>query len=260
MRLFLLIALASTGCWRSQQAIGPVAWSDDDEGQAYFLLSFQQSTYDGPFGRGTRDHNLRVHVQAPDGSGRRALSSWFEGTLGTDFYYMRQAGYVLFDWHDGPGSRRWELVDLEGRVTTVHTLFDTSEPANPCVGGEILPSPDGRVLARIERFADPRCRDSTLRVTFVQADTLRETASFELPIDRYPASAFTRGGDLLVWTHGAGSWRVDPVEGFVELATEPDCFWPRTSSSALSNDGTRIRGGTPDDPVVVEERGVESCW
>ncbi len=260
MRLALFALPLLAACWNDREAIGYVTWSDDDQAQAYQLRQYEESSYEGPFGRGTRDHHLQVWVQSPNGAGRRALSPMWEGTAGTDFYFMRQAGYVLLDRYDGPGSRRWELVGLDGTVRTAFTQVAGSGPAEPCTGGELLPSPDGAVIARIERVADSGCLAGTLRVTFVDADSLTDTASHEISMDRMPGTSWTRDGDFLVWTYGAGSWRVDPVDGFVALSSDPTCVYPRTSSSALSDAGVRIMAGTPSNPIAIEETDVVGCW
>lgn len=260
MRTVLPLTLLLAACGQDQQAVGPVTWSDDDASQAYLFREFEQAVRESSFGRATRNHRFQIFVQAPDGSDRREVSPWFEGRVGTDFYYMRELGYLLVGWQDQPRGMRWDRVDLDGTVTTIHTMQDTDEPALPCVGGEILPSPSGEVLALIERAADGDCAEGVLRVRLIDAESLTETAMFERPMDRHPLSAFTREGELLFWTFGAGAWRIDPVEGIVELDYEPDCAWPRTSSSTLSDEGVRIGAGTVDEPVVVEATGVESCW
>jgi len=260
--VFVALALLPA-CYTDEEAIGPVAWSDDDAEQAYFHLYYEESTFNGPYGIGhkTRNHRHQVFAQLPDGTGRRPLTGLQEGLHGAAFYYMRSAGYLLMDVPDDQGVTRWDLLRLSDGSTSTVARFEYSGIANPCQSIEVLPSPDGSTIGVFERVppAGPGCNGGTFEIDLVDAATLSTRASFSMPMDGMPGVIWTREGDLMVWNFQGGSWRIDPVSGPV-TAPEPTCSWPRTSSSDLSADGVRINTGTVANPVDVIETGADNCW
>ncbi len=255
--LISLLALSlSVGCWKDGEEISTVAWSDDDSGQAYLRLAFEESTRegDGFFGSGRRNYRHQVFVQNADGSGRRALTGERDAQHGTTFYYMKQAGYVLVDVRESDTSTRFDLIrTADGRVETVRRHVIPDGPVIPCQGLEVLPSPDGRTLAVIERTAPPvpRCEGGNVIVSFVNATTLVEGPSYQWTLDGMPGSIWTEEGTLIVWSFAGGNWQVKLETGPVPIDNPPSCTWPRTSSSTISGEGQVIVPGDPQDLKVL---------
>ncbi|MBW1879164.1 MAG: hypothetical protein JRJ84_12445 [Deltaproteobacteria bacterium] len=265
-----LALLALTGCWSDKESIGNVAWSDDDVEQAYIEDSYEYRFW--TFGRpATRNWRHRVMLQSPDGTHRRFLTPIHAGQNGSDFYFMRQEGYVLYDVIDG-AKLSWKSIDVyTGNVREVHVH---DQEVDVCPVHEVIPSPDGRTLARVggSLGADPNgtgsgvpgdaavaCTGGTLGIDLLDANTLQVDGAFEVEVTGWVDRMWTRAGDFHVWDEAGHSWRIDPVDGPV-AATKPTCFWPRTSSSTLSSDGVLIEPGDIDDPVVVVDRPVDNCW
>lgn len=265
-----LALLALTACWSDEQSIGNVTWSDDDAEQAYVEDHYEHRTwtFDRP---ATRNWEHRVMLQAPDGSNRRPLTGLEAGQNGSDFYLMRQEGYLLLDVMEDTRIV-WKSVDLAtGAIREVHAYGGS----DLCPVHEVIPSPDGRTLARVDGDlgTDPggtggsgvpgdaaaACAGGTLEVDFLDAHTFAVDGSFEVEVSGWADRMWTRAGEFLVWDEAGHSWRIDPVAGPVS-ATMPTCFWPRTSSSPLSSDGVLIEPGTIDDPIVVVNRPVDDCW
>jgi hypothetical protein len=210
-------------------------------------------------------------LQAPDGTNRRALTPLSAGQNGSDIYFMRQEGYLLRDVIDGTDIRV-ESIDLStGAVREVHL---DEQHGDLCPVHEVVPSPDGRTLARVEGSlgtnpngtgsgvpgdAAAACTGGTLGIDFLDAHTLQVDGAFEVEVTGWADRMWTRAGDFHVWDEAGHSWRIDPTDGPV-TAPMPTCFWPRTSSSPLSSDGVLIEPGTIDDPVVVVNRPVDNCW
>jgi len=267
-----LVALAGTaGCWTDQEAVTGAVWSDDDDEQAYVEYYYEQRNIPGG-NLGTRNHQHRVMLQAPDGSNRRVLFSLRDGQNGSDLYYMRREGYVLLDRMVGT-TATWDVVSVPGgAIRQVHSHDYSS--MGTCPVREVLPSPDGRTLALVEGElgvqvgpgeappvpgTEGACAGGTLSIDFIDAHTLQADASYDVQITGAPERMWTRAGALHIWDEGGHSWRIDPAAGPVAAAV-PTCTWPRTSSSPLSSDGVLIEPGTIADPVVVSTRPVDDCW
>ncbi|MBW1881189.1 MAG: hypothetical protein JRJ84_22780 [Deltaproteobacteria bacterium] len=263
---FALVALASTtGCWTDQEAVTGAVWSDNDVGQAYIELYYEQKNI--PMGNlGTRNYQHRVMLQGPDGSGREQLFPLQDGQNGSDFYYLHQEGYVLMDVMVGTMAY-WKVIQLaDGSMRQVHSHDYTT--MGTCPVREVLPSPDGRTLALIEGElgvdvptvpgTEGACAGGTLSIDFIDSSTLQVQASYEVEVTGAPERMWTRAGKLHVWDEAGQSWRIDPT-GPVAAAI-PACIWPRTSSSPMSSAGVLIEPGTINDPVVVVNRPVDNCW
>lgn len=267
-----LVALAAVpGCWSDEEAISGAVWADDDVEQAYLELYWEQRTLEiGTVN--SRNFEHRVMVQAPDGSDRRALTPVREGNTGSDFYFMRQEGYVLLDVTRG-SVVHWQVLRLsDGAAHDVftHDFYSTGT----CPTYEVLPSPDGRTLAVFHGElgvdvgpddAPPvpgtagSCAGGALSVDLVDPHTAAYQARFTIEVTGMPQRMWTRDGVLHVWDDAGDAWVVDPVSG-PQTAPVPTCTWPRTSSSGLSDAGVLVEPGTPDDPVVVVSRPVDDCW
>lgn len=263
--LALIALFALSGCWSDEQAIGTVAWSDDDLEQVYIHMYYEEKDAWGPYGMGheTKNHEYEVYAQAPDGSGRHRIVSRRPGLQGGILYYMRDAGYLLWDAGGADGAIRWEKVDLPGG--TVHLVREWSYgpgPATPCQSFEVLPSPDGATIGLFERVppAGNGCNGGTFEIDLLDAATLATEASFSMPMNDMPGVIWNREGDLVVWSWASNeAWRIDPTLGPVST-TVPTCQWPRTSSSTLSGAGVMIAPGTLDNPVDVVDPNGDNCW
>jgi len=206
-----LALLALTGCWSDKETIGNIAWSDDDLEQAYVEDHYEYRfwTFDRP---ATRNWQHRVMLQKPDGTNRRQLTPLHAGQNGSDFYFMRQEGYVLYGVFDGTETR-WESIDIyTGNVRVVAVDDQTS---GVCPIYEVIPSPDGKTLARahgnlgvdpsgtggsgVPGDAAAACSGGILGIDFIDANTLQVEDEFEVQVSGWADRMWNSAGEFRVW-------------------------------------------------------------
>lgn len=262
-----LLGLAAAGCWEDAESIQAAVWSDDDTSQAYVHLYFEQSSSTNPMTgqHNTRNHRHQLFVQSANGSGRRAVTGERPGAMGTAFYYMKRAGYLLIEVDEEGQATRWDVVRLsDGHAQTLARRVPGTEPASPCEQFDAIPSPDGSTIAVLERTAPSNtpsgCLEGQMTVRFVDPDSLSTTATYSWAVEGVPGAVWTAAGDLRVWSYRDGAWSVAPATGPTPAA-EPSCTQQVTSSSNVSSDGVVITPGEPEgQPVRVVSTSGDSCF
>lgn len=249
----LLFGLA--GCWSDGELFDQAVWSDDDSGQAYTRLFFEELPKLTPLSQTTHKRNFQhqVYVQNSDGSGRRAVTGVRDHQSGGTLYYMRQAGYLILDVYSDDDVSRYDLIRVAtGQATPIVTHTVSRER---CASLDVIPSRDGSSIAIVERTAGgdtgSECPGGEAVVTFVDPVTVTSGESYRWPVSDMLQAIWTEAGELIVSSPADGARRVDPAAG-PSPTTAPACMFPKTSSGSVSADGVVIGGGmSADDPITV---------
>ncbi|MCA9543741.1 MAG: hypothetical protein KC613_05105 [Myxococcales bacterium] len=257
-----LLALAAllTGCWTDHHRVADVAWSEDDQAQAWIEHRYEQKDSVGSGLIGSpkrRNHSLRVGVRRPDGSGARFVTPWLPGEPAAgDLYLQRQAGYVLYSVQRGD-ARTVAAAPLNGGDPWALRTADTEGACGDLRG---LPNPAGDVIAVLERFGvaeGPGCDAQDVRITFFEAASRAVLDDVSVTIDAGVEWAWDQGA-LFVWNFRGTTWRFAPGQPPAP-AERPACTWPRTASSNTSADGITLETGTPAAPIAVAGQGPPPC-
>jgi hypothetical protein len=253
--LVLLSLFGLVGCWTDGEMVDYAVWSDDDTGQAYIKLLYEEGPKVNPLSQTHPRRNFRhqVYVQNTDGSGRRAVTDVRPHRTGNNIFYMRGEGYLIVDVFETEAMARYDIIDAaSGETATIlrHTLSDRA-----CTSHEVIPSYTGHTLAVVERTAGSdsggRCPSGEVVVTFLDADSLSTLSSYRWPVTDMIQVAWTEADQIVVLAPADGAWRVDPAGGPVAI-DPPECIYPRTTSGNVSADGVVIGGGmSVDDPITV---------
>jgi len=269
-------ALLSTSCaqWEDLTSWGPAVWSDDTEKIAAVKLYFE--------GKDTVTHlkmrgfESQVYTSDPNAPNTlTALTPILEGNTGA-LYFMRAKGYIILGRHlaetktsggSTSGSTKREIIfdkiSLTGSVTEIESL--TAIHMLSCDGGqsststhtplEIVPSPDGSVLAVVKTISD--CNQVTTTVSFRDATSLAVIDGphavdlnalvgnnvppgppGNLPFGMFLLRGWSTGGKFLLTNAGTpdGAWAFAPGQNVQWLTGIDDgCMFPETSSSEATS-------------------------
>jgi hypothetical protein len=253
--IVVLALVGPIGCWNETEMIDRAVWSDDDTGQAYVRLLFEEGPKVNPLSMTHPRRNFRhqLFIQNVDGSERQAVTNVQEFQTGANFYYMRQAGYLIIDVFEAEDEIRYDLVRLPaGDATTIATH---SASGRACESFEVIPSYRGQIIAIVERTADSdadrRCPTGEVIVTFIDAASLSDIAKYRWQVTDMVQTGWTDADELIVSAPDDGVWLVTPDTGPTP-ADPATCVYPRTTSGSMSADGVVIGGGlSPTDPITV---------
>ncbi|MCK5688456.1 hypothetical protein KAI87_04255 [Myxococcota bacterium] len=251
--LTLLVSLSTACSWEGAEQIDQAVWSDDDTAQAYVKLLYYERKDPNPLSGTTQKKDFRhqIFIQDADGSNRRALTDGRTFQNGAMLYYMKRAGYVVMEVIEGRDLFRYDIIRMDGQSTT---LASWQNPSVPCAGFELTPSPDGAMIATMERLTagqamDLSCAPATVEVKFYSADSLSLISTYSWPANGMMESTWTLGGDFIVHDHEGGDWIVAPSTGPTPT-TPPGCVYPKTTSGSVSAAGVVLSPGDSDsDPV-----------
>jgi len=276
----LLVPPLLSGClWLPMNDWQHAVWSDDGEGVAFVQRSFEgQNLIDFNRGPNTseRDHEFEIYtssLSSPDNSTQ--LAGPFTGNL-VGLYFMASAGYLVagrattpspYEGDEAPATESYDLIDLDGTVTSIaavdylwHGLQCEDEGVWLQNDGvvDVIPSPDGSILARL--VAGLTCEDTlpvqSVTLSFLEAPGLQAIGE-PLFID---TGVLPEGNECCVrsgWL-ADGSFAITGLgwefpdreqEGWlIEPGGEPvwgalpgeDCLEPPTTSSVFRADGMRV--------------------
>lgn len=253
--LVVLVPFGLVGCWTDGEMVDQAVWSDDDAQQAFVRLLYEEGPKVNPLSQTHPRRNFRhqVYIQNTDGSGRHAVTEVRPHRTGNNFFYMRDAGYLILDVFESDELARYDIIDAgSGEAATIlrHTLSGRA-----CTSFEVIPSYTGHTLAAVERTASGdsggRCPAGEAVVSFLDADSLSTISTYRWPVTDMIQVAWTDADQIVVVAPADGAWRVDPAGGPVAI-DPPACIYPRTSSGNVSADGVVIGGGmSVDDPITV---------
>lgn len=258
----LFVMFCAAGCrWHDVEQIDQVVWSEDDQAQAIAVLLYEERKSWHPLNGTTdkRDFRHQIYVQNADGTELRPLTQARPGQNGARMFYARGAGYVLvevIETTEATHRQRYDLIETSGET---QTLVAWTHPNRPCAGFEIMPSPDGRYVATVERHAPQgegwECAGGDVEAVFYTAPAGNRHASHRWPVDAAMAEATWTPDGLLVVKAGSRAWALGPNSA-PEPTEPPACLYPKTTSSNISNDGARIGPGESlESPVKVYGQG-----
>ena len=274
----LALPILLSGCmWVPSDDYDFAVWSDDGEEAAFVQRDFMAQNrfsqtkernhilqvYTAPFDQGY----VGVFDEAP----RDILGEELEGNISA-LYYMRSAGYVLVgrqvtqsvadpDTTPEPTTWVYDLLTMDGISTTVAELSGMSwlqcEGEGRQVGLDhqlqLIPSPDGSVLAQVEALVN--CEgpipSETVTMSFLDAETLQrigtdevvDMAALELEEDRIEVLdlGWLAGGAFMIQGDGAAAWAAVPgTAGAIVDPVDSSCLEPPTTSGEFRDDGMRV--------------------
>ena len=241
--------------WTETGQIDQVTFADDDSGHAFVKLMFEERPSAHPLNGTTDKRNFRhqVFVQDQNGANRRAVTAVQSFQDGATLYYMKRSGYLLVDTLEGADRLRYDVIRLDGRIQTLRTW---SNPGQMCAGLEVIPSPDGQLIASIERVAgapsgDLFCAPGRAKVELYDAFSFAVVARYDWAVKGMIESTWNLQGELIVHEMEAGSFKMTRTQP--PLATDnPKCIHPRTTSSIISSTGQIfVPGPSEQNPVNV---------
>jgi len=262
-------ALLTTSCakWKDMSSYEHAVWSDDGD-----KIAAVKSYYEG---KATISHikrrNIESELRLSDASSPNALASLtpiLEGDVKA-LYYMHSEGYLVFgrmleevEVTTGAtaGSTTREIIfdkiTLDGTMTEIDRVdeiamlsCDGGQSSTSTVGPlEIVPSPDGSVLAVVKTVAD--CTQTgEMTVSFRDADSLAvidgpKTVDLDPLLSDNPFGGSLTGGFLIsgwstdgkfILTHAGtpdGGWAYAPGENAEwRDGIDDGCVFPATTSS-----------------------------
>jgi hypothetical protein len=241
MRFIVLLSvyLLSACQWRHIENVDQVVWSDDNSQQAYTVLMYEERSgypLDGSLQK--RDFRHQIFVQNEDGTARRSLTGERVRKSGNHLYFMKRAGYVMVDVFETSHQVRFDVIRLSGQQQTLLTyLYD----GDACDSLEVIPSPDGALIAVLEQRAAGSgkllgtCVDAAVLMTLYDAGTLTPVNVAEWQISDPVECTWTPAGYFMVYTRAQVAWSVG--RDGVSSGSPPGCSYPKTTSSPISSDG-----------------------
>jgi hypothetical protein len=252
MRMSPLLTLAVIGTGigcdarveHREDNVGAV-WSDDGLEVAMFHRSYSVAYHDGLKGGqvGTLlDVSFTPQIRDQASTMDRPIGEPREGDP-WDLYLMRSAGFIVLSFQVTSGN---DVIEFFERVDLATGQSIALRP--PChraerISCEAIPSPDGSLIALVERATG-----ESVRIELRRASDLGVVAMAERPTDSAGASEQTwhPDGSFLFsvddYTHE--TWRLT-ADGALDSVAPPACFAPQTTSSSvdtsgriLANDGT----------------------
>jgi hypothetical protein len=260
--LFRSAILCTSGCLMGEESAGFYGvWSDDDDE----ILMVASSI-------GGKSPSIRLEVAAPDSIGKRKpVTDWvpcidyFCGGGGEpfDMYYFPSLGYALFPnakdmstviWRDAM-LLRVNIANIEEGSTWPIASALLTEPIGGSNCGNhdsqflrVVPSPDGTIIAilRATILCDIHSyQDLGIEVVFLSYDDLRVVKSFY-----HLSSPYSDKGVRVTWMpdesfvvyDGAQSWSawLGLAGPHLRPVDDPGCFFPETTSSAVSSEGVTV--------------------
>ncbi len=269
--LVALLGLLQAGCsWSTRDALETAAWADDDSRVAHIRALWQQKRVPHLLERYEyRDYRYEMITRTPAGGDELTVLPLRSGRVWGDLYYMASEGYLIYSEVEEPTVRTYQVLTAQN---TRVEIASTTANHEPCGLGAVVPSPDGGVLAVVEKrlpggaFAPPgppppqgqECNGHELTVRFVDA-TSRSTLATE---------SWTVSGEYdFAWVHNQGfvfkagteAWSLNVGQPRVAIAI-PACLYPRTTSSMVSSNRERLDFTSDTSVPLTHRRSNEPAW
>lgn len=246
---------------------GGPAWADDDSDAASVELRYQRRLSLPPL-QGwwdRRDFSFRPFVQTPDGGGKRFVVDAPLAGQPIWLDYVKSEGYLLVArFVPEVGGTEVLRIGLDGAVAPL-----AAEPTPWLVSRDVVPSPDGGVLADVRcTLWDEVTGDGVTQivpldpaacaVTFLDAATLAPvggvaTAPLAWPSPGQPpviVARWTPAGALVVAADTSAFEAT--LDGAASAVPVPACRGPQTTTSKVASDRRRVGVGWFGNLTVVD--------
>ncbi len=240
----VVICIFFCSCWQKKSYIDPVSWSNDDSKIAFIENYFDELIMIDPSNGTTKRRNYRHRVFTQSIGPiikREPIGDVLPNQSGTRLFYMKEAGYILYEIYPEDSSTEIQLLRLDG---TAHILKRHEFDGCSLMLG--LPSPDGLTIAIWHDGVD--CIPGHMEVVFLDALTLNEIGQ---------ASVILSGPSECTWTPAATLICTDFRNAFVvtpnqtPMPTEvPGCVHPGTTSSTWSSQGEFVYYDDDTEEIV----------
>jgi hypothetical protein len=222
------------------QPTNKVVWADDASEVAVVTFKFDNRSGSSKEGA-TSPVRHQISVQNLDGSQRRSITQWRNYRVG-QFFYMRQAGYLVVESLLENGAQRFDKIEPNGNeimILETNGQIDCSESkstgAKTSVRHRVIPSPNGLQLAHIY---SPEC--GKVAIEFFHANNLGWIDTQVLDIDEpLKATWHPQGYVILANNKRNKAWKIT-ASAPPEPTTPPNCLSPVTTSSDISLDGKKV--------------------
>jgi hypothetical protein len=226
--------------WRTRREVIMPVWSSDGSMVAAFEQSYEEKKSWDPLSGTTEKRKFchRLVVQKPDGSERRYVGPVRAGQAIVPFYYKPSDRIYIGAYKDQ--TREFYRVEADGSRRLIATL---------AAGDELLPSPDGNVLARITLpipYCDVKGPEDPLPLVTNKVQMLNAEGQaiglqkdvtqrcFSLGFTWTPAQTF-------IVFDGESAQAFDAEGTDLGTVSQPGCAAPRTSTSEVDGQG-RVLG------------------
>ncbi len=235
--------------WRTRKEVIMPVWSNDGQMVAAFEQSYEEMKSWDPLAGTTKKRKFchRLVVQNPDGSGRRYVGPVRAGQAIAPFYF-KPAGRIYIGAYQEQ-TRHFYRVEADGTRRLIATLAP---------GDELLPSPDGDVLARITLpvpYCDIQGPESPLPLVTYKVQMLNADGQAVGPQQSVTQRCFSLG---LTWNSaqnfivfdGESAQAFDAQGTDLGAVPQPGCAYPRTSSSEVDSQG-RVLGYNDKGQIAI---------
>jgi len=265
---FVTVVVLGSACTVTQKdTVSTAVWADDGSEQAYMVVRWEELTRTLLYKQTERrDYRYQLFVQRPDGRDQRALFSVRSGRSAPTLYFMKSRGYLVYGktvptGTEGLSAMQMQRMSLAGDE---QAIMASTAAFQPCGSFDAIPSPDGAVIAVLERKPPPgawappspppsateACQGSDLTVALFDANPVVQRATWMWTVNGPIDYGWTSDGELFIEDE-EHTWRVDSATG-PQSDSAPPCLYPKTSSSAVSSAGVVIKPtDDPDDPIRV---------
>lgn len=235
--------------WRTRREVIMPVWSSDGSMVAAFEQSYEEKKSWDPLSGTTEKRKFchRLLVQKADGSERRYVGPVRAGQ-GIVPFYFKPAERIYIGAYKGQ-DREFYRVEADGSRRLIATL-----PA----GDELLPSPDGNVLARITLpvpYCDIKGPEAPLPLVTYKVQMLNADGQAIGPQKDVTQRCFSLG---FTWTpaqtfivfDGESAQAFDAAGADLGAVPQPGCAAPRTSTSEVDGQG-RVLGYDDKGQIAV---------
>jgi hypothetical protein len=227
MRWLFAILLILQGCTmgvRESSTATSAVWANDGSAVAFVLP--EKSKY-------------QIYIQIPDNLQSRQPIGDVRDLPIKNLFFIKGLDYLIVETTLPEGGSRFDKLSLNGKeITILETKMPAAKLCNdkptnpPVVEQNIIPSPDGRILANV---GSQSCGEVT--VSFLQAIDLITVGSHNIDITQSASATWRNDGFfVLASKDGKTAWQMLANQAPMST-TYPKCLKPVTSSSSIASDG-----------------------
>ncbi|MBR90290.1 MAG: hypothetical protein CMO66_03335 [Verrucomicrobiales bacterium] len=275
-----ILALACVGCitvvgafvWEKRSGTTALVFGDDDAWILGADFSHEISmNSDPPFIPGrVRNNEFQLYMQQRDGSGRREVGRRQAGSVETA-YLMKRAGYVLSQIRTDSHIQFSRMGLKNGGVQLVYEVpwYHRSLPFV-----RVIPSPDGKVLARcqLSRRSWPReagliipRKIAEIEVVFLDSESLEVTGRGNTIMFAEGAASlevvWQRDKTLLLTCFSEKEARVMTLDGKSKPIAFPERLSTvQTTSSQWDGNGRWLEGFAADGMLILGDPKPEKVF
>ncbi|MEY3218711.1 MAG: hypothetical protein RIT27_68 [Pseudomonadota bacterium] len=201
-------------------------WANDDSSVAFVLLE---------------KNKYQIYIQIPDNLQSRQPIGDARDLPVKNLFFVKSHDYLVVESTLPSGGSKFDKLSLNGKEITIletkmpaKQLCKDNPPNPPVVAQNIIPSPDGRILASV---GSQGCGE--VSIDFLQAQDLMTVGNYNLEINQSASATWRNDGFLvLAGNDGKTAWQV--LANQAPMSTNyPKCLTPVTTSSTIAADGRR---------------------